>query len=68
MLCFYEIIVHLEYYLSMSLCYNVIVALQVKDLPPYIAVSSNTSGSTPKDLFEDVAEELDKQVSFLLSI
>ncbi|XP_072990697.1 pre-mRNA-processing protein 40A-like isoform X1 [Typha latifolia] len=35
--------------------------MQVKDLPPYIAVSSNTSGSTPKDLFEDVAEELEKQ-------
>lgn len=36
---------------------------QVKDLPPYIAVSSNTSGSTPKDLFEDMAEELEKQVN-----
>ncbi|CAA7403919.1 unnamed protein product [Spirodela intermedia] len=35
--------------------------LKVKDLPPYIAVSSNTSGSTPKDLFEDMAEELEKQ-------
>ncbi|XP_073112441.1 pre-mRNA-processing protein 40A isoform X1 [Elaeis guineensis] len=35
--------------------------MQVKDLPSYIAVSSNTSGSTPKDLFEDVAEELEKQ-------
>ncbi|XP_017701078.1 pre-mRNA-processing protein 40A-like isoform X3 [Phoenix dactylifera] len=35
--------------------------MQVKDLPPYKAVASNTSGSTPKDLFEDVAEELDKQ-------
>ena len=68
MVYFHEILVHLEYYLSMSICYNVVVALQVKDLPPYIAVSSNTSGSTPKDLFEDVAEELEKQVSFLLSI
>ncbi|XP_078442394.1 pre-mRNA-processing protein 40A [Wolffia australiana] len=35
--------------------------LKVKELPQYIAVSSNTSGSTPKDLFEDVAEELERQ-------
>ncbi|KAJ0078058.1 hypothetical protein Patl1_37327 [Pistacia atlantica] len=35
--------------------------MKVKDLPAYIAVASNTSGSTPKDLFEDVAEELQKQ-------
>ncbi|KAG0477800.1 hypothetical protein HPP92_012519 [Vanilla planifolia] len=35
--------------------------LKVKDSAPYLAVSSNTSGSTPKDLFEDVAEELEKQ-------
>lgn len=35
--------------------------MKVKDSAPYLAVSSNTSGSTPKDLFEDVAEELDKQ-------
>ncbi|KAK1271481.1 Pre-mRNA-processing protein 40A [Acorus gramineus] len=35
--------------------------MKVKDLPPYQAVSSNTSGSTPKDLFEDVAEELERQ-------
>ncbi|XP_027363511.1 pre-mRNA-processing protein 40A-like isoform X2 [Abrus precatorius] len=34
---------------------------KVKDLPAYLAVASNTSGSTPKDLFEDVAEELEKQ-------
>lgn len=31
----------------------------------YQAVASNTSGSTPKDLFEDVIEELEKQVSIL---
>ena len=37
----------------------------MKDLPAYVAVASNTSGSTPKDLFEDVAEELEKQVSLL---
>jgi hypothetical protein len=36
--------------------------LQVKDYPAYVAVASNTSGSTPKELFEDVAEELEKQV------
>ncbi|OWM64775.1 hypothetical protein CDL15_Pgr028492 [Punica granatum] len=35
--------------------------MKVKDLPAYIAVSSNTSGSTPEDLFEDVVEELAKQ-------
>ncbi|XP_031493499.1 pre-mRNA-processing protein 40A [Nymphaea colorata] len=35
--------------------------MQVKDLPAYLAVASNTSGSTPKDLFEDVAEDLEKQ-------
>lgn len=34
---------------------------QVKDLPAYLAVASNTSGSTPKELFEDVVEELEKQ-------
>ncbi|XWS54657.1 hypothetical protein CRYUN_Cryun10bG0107300 [Craigia yunnanensis] len=35
--------------------------MMVKDSPPFLAVASNTSGSTPKDLFEDVAEELLKQ-------
>ncbi|KAF6159715.1 hypothetical protein GIB67_029973 [Kingdonia uniflora] len=35
--------------------------IKVKDLPEFVAVSSNTSGSTPKDLFEDVSEDLDKQ-------
>ncbi|KAH1190889.1 Pre-mRNA-processing protein 40B [Glycine max] len=38
---------------------------KVKDLHAYVAVASNTSGSTPKDLFEDVAEELEKQVRML---
>lgn len=33
----------------------------VKESMAYQAVASNTSGSTPKDLFEDVAEELEKQ-------
>ncbi|KAG4918909.1 hypothetical protein JHK85_057190 [Glycine max] len=36
---------------------------KVKDLHAYVAVASNTSGSTPKDLFEDVAEELEKQIT-----
>ncbi|KAH1203959.1 Pre-mRNA-processing protein 40A [Glycine max] len=35
--------------------------LKVRDLPQYQAVASNTSGSTPKDLFEDAAEDLEKQ-------
>ncbi|XP_023760424.1 pre-mRNA-processing protein 40A isoform X1 [Lactuca sativa] len=34
---------------------------KVKELPAYLAVSSNSSGATPKDLFEDVLEELEKQ-------
>uniref|UniRef100_A0A7N0SXF7 Pre-mRNA-processing protein 40A n=1 Tax=Kalanchoe fedtschenkoi TaxID=63787 RepID=A0A7N0SXF7_KALFE len=32
--------------------------MKVKESLPYMAVASNTSGSTPKDLFEDVLEEL----------
>ena len=36
--------------------------IQVKDLPAHVAAASNNSGSTPKDLFEDVTEELQKQV------
>lgn len=28
----------------------------------YQAVATNTSGSTPKDLFEDVVEELERKV------
>ncbi|XP_058221362.1 pre-mRNA-processing protein 40A isoform X3 [Rhododendron vialii] len=35
--------------------------MKVKDSAPYQAVALNTSGSTPKDLFEDIAEELEKQ-------
>ncbi|KAL8492170.1 hypothetical protein ACS0TY_023705 [Phlomoides rotata] len=34
---------------------------KVKDSEAYEAVASNTSGSTPKDLFEDVTEELEKK-------
>lgn len=35
---------------------------QVKESVAYQAVASNTSGSTPKDLFEDVVEELETKV------
>lgn len=41
------------------------IPIQVKDSEAYEAVASNTSGSTPKDLFEDVTEELDKKVLML---
>ncbi|CAO2203660.1 unnamed protein product [Urochloa humidicola] len=34
---------------------------QIKESQAYSAVASNTYGSTPKDLFDDVIEELDKQ-------
>jgi hypothetical protein len=37
---------------------------QIKDSHAYLAVASNMSGSTPKELFEDVMEELEKQVTF----
>lgn len=36
--------------------------IQVKDSEAYEAVASNITGSTPKDLFEDLTEELDKKV------
>lgn len=35
--------------------------IKVKEYPAYLAVSSNSTGATPKDLFEDVLEELEKQ-------
>ncbi|XP_071935640.1 pre-mRNA-processing protein 40A-like isoform X1 [Coffea arabica] len=35
--------------------------IQVKDSPAYLAVSSNSSGSTAKELFDDVSEELVKK-------
>ncbi|KZV23368.1 pre-mRNA-processing protein 40A-like [Dorcoceras hygrometricum] len=34
---------------------------KVKDMPAYLAVSSNTSGSKAKDLFKDVIDDLEKQ-------
>ncbi|KAM3263010.1 pre-mRNA-processing protein 40A-like [Capsicum annuum] len=36
--------------------------INIKDFAAYLAVSSNTSGSTTKDLFTDVMDELEKQV------
>ncbi|KAK3004047.1 hypothetical protein RJ639_018359, partial [Escallonia herrerae] len=36
---------------------------QVKDSGPYQAVASNTSGSTPKDLFDYVSDELEKKIT-----
>ncbi|KAL0454317.1 UNVERIFIED_CONTAM: Pre-processing protein 40A [Sesamum latifolium] len=39
----------------------------VKDAPAYLAVSSNTSGSTAKDLFEDVIDDLEKQISLSMN-
>ncbi|PON40510.1 WW domain containing protein [Parasponia andersonii] len=42
-------------------CMKASIHWLVKDLPAYLAVASNTSGSTAKDLFEDAAEELEKQ-------
>lgn len=34
-------------------------------MPAYTEIASNTSGSTPKELFQDVLEELEKQVPSL---
>ncbi|PHT26628.1 hypothetical protein CQW23_33763 [Capsicum baccatum] len=36
--------------------------INIKDFAAYLVVSSNTSGSTAKDLFTDVMDELEKQV------
>ncbi|XP_055835210.1 pre-mRNA-processing protein 40A-like isoform X3 [Solanum dulcamara] len=35
--------------------------VKIKDIAAYLSVSSNTSGSTAKDLFADVMDELEKQ-------
>ncbi|CAO2183797.1 unnamed protein product [Urochloa humidicola] len=40
---------------------------QIKKSQAYCAVASNLSGSTPKDLFDDVIEELDKQIPMTTS-
>ncbi|PHT29553.1 Calpain-type cysteine protease ADL1 [Capsicum baccatum] len=39
----------------------------IKDFASYLAISSNTSGSTAKDLFTDVMDELDKQIVLTLA-
>ncbi|KAL2642815.1 hypothetical protein R1flu_010402 [Riccia fluitans] len=41
--------------------WSLVILLMVKDRHEYQDVAANTSGSTPKELFEDFAEELDKQ-------
>ncbi|CAN1775919.1 Pre-mRNA-processing protein 40A [Linum perenne] len=41
--------------------------LKVKDLPEYQDLAENTSGSTPKELFEDVYEDLEKQITMVLT-
>lgn len=35
---------------------------QIKDAPAHLAIASNTAGSTAKDLFDDVIDDLEKQV------
>ncbi|KAH0851919.1 hypothetical protein HID58_094388 [Brassica napus] len=35
--------------------------VKVKDLPVYLAIASNSSGATPKELFEDAAEDLKRK-------
>ncbi|PHT67135.1 hypothetical protein T459_31560 [Capsicum annuum] len=40
--------------------------IKIKDFAAYLAVSSNTSGSTAKDLFTDVMDELEKQLGVLI--
>jgi hypothetical protein len=39
--------------------------VQVKDHPVYMALCQNTSGATAKELFEDAAGDMAKQVLFL---
>ncbi|CAL9221499.1 unnamed protein product [Arabidopsis halleri] len=41
--------------------------MKVKDLPVYSAIASNSSGATPKDLFEDAVEDLKKRYHELKS-
>lgn len=54
---------HSESPFSFVLGSTVLLALvQVKEDSAYQAVASNASGTTPKELFEDVIEELAKQV------
>ncbi|KAF3680007.1 putative pre-mRNA-processing protein 40A-like isoform X2 [Capsicum annuum] len=41
---------------------------KIKDFAAYLAVSSNTSGSTAKDLFTDVMDELEKQTLVIMVV
>lgn len=41
---------------------DLFVQIQVKEAPAYAAVAGNAGGSTPKELFEDLIEELTTQV------
>ncbi|KAJ0264497.1 Pre-mRNA-processing protein 40B [Hirschfeldia incana] len=41
--------------------------MKVKDLPVYLAIASNSSGATPKDLFEDAVEDLKRKYHELKS-
>lgn len=49
-------------------CIDIFILFEckVKESEAYEAVATNTSGSTPRDLFEDVAEELEKKVDPLI--
>ncbi|PHT96998.1 hypothetical protein BC332_34075 [Capsicum chinense] len=59
---FYIVAVWLYRLDAEHLCWSAAFILKVKDFAAYLAVSSNTSGSTAKDLFTDVMDELEKQV------
>ncbi|CAF1932503.1 BnaC05g33110D [Brassica napus] len=41
--------------------------VKVKDLPVYLAIASNSSGATPKELFEDAVEDLKRKYHELKS-
>uniref|UniRef100_A0A1J3JQF4 Pre-mRNA-processing protein 40B n=1 Tax=Noccaea caerulescens TaxID=107243 RepID=A0A1J3JQF4_NOCCA len=41
--------------------------MKVRDLPVYLAIASNSSGATPKDLFEDAVEDLKRKYHELKS-
>ncbi|XP_018493599.1 pre-mRNA-processing protein 40B isoform X2 [Raphanus sativus] len=41
--------------------------MKVKDLPVYLAIASNSTGATPKDLFEDAVEDLKRKYHELKS-
>ncbi|PHU09954.1 hypothetical protein BC332_21814 [Capsicum chinense] len=41
--------------------------IKIKDFAAYLAVASNTSGLTTKDLFTDVMDELEKQIAGIVA-